>query len=232
MILEVKNLSISFSNYEVVKDLSFNVEKGETMALVGPNGAGKSVLFRALLNLIPYKGTINWQPNLKIGYVPQRLGVDQFFPLGTLEFLKFKQKDENKIYEILTQIGIGEKDQKKILQSRLGTLSGGEFQKILVAWATIDNPDVLLFDEPTAGIDLGGEETIYSLLNRMKKEHGFTILLISHDLHIVYHFADKVLCLNKKMFCYGEPSTALGSDVLTQLYGTEAKAFIHKHEEF
>ena len=237
-ILKVENLNVGFENDQVLKDLNFTVNKGDVLAIVGPNGAGKSVLFRALLDLIPHSGKIEWAKDLKISYVPQKISIDRELPLSVEEFLKFKKKSISEIVDTLNSLGImTDKNQhhseyhlqEHILKQRLGWLSGGQLQRVLIAWALLDNPDVLLFDEPTAGIDLGGEETIYGMLKKLHSERNLTMLLISHDINIVYKYANNVLCLNKEMICYGPPATALDSSALVKLYGSEAG--FYKHEE-
>jgi zinc transport system ATP-binding protein len=112
----------------------------------------------------------------------------------------------------------------------MGWLSGGQLQRILVAWAILDSPDVLLFDEPTTGIDVGGEETIYNLLKKLNDETALTILVISHDLNIVYKYANNVLCLNKEKLCFGPPSDVLDQQALIKLYGDEAGFYAHEHK--
>jgi zinc transport system ATP-binding protein len=238
-ILKVEDLGVNFDGDQVIKQLDFSVKKGDVMAIVGPNGAGKSVLFRALLGLIPYSGKIEWAKGLKIGYVPQKITIDRELPLSVEEFLKFKKKDSADIIDTLESLGIltpkrehhSEFHLKEhVLGQRLGWLSGGQLQRVLIAWALLDNPDVLLFDEPTAGIDLGGEETIYNLLKKLHDERNITILLISHDLNVVYKYADNVLCINKEMICYGVPSTVLDPAALVKLYGGEASFYKHDHK--
>lgn len=236
IILDIQNLTVSFDGDKVIDDLSFSIQKGDVIAIVGPNGAGKSVLFRALLGLVPYLGAIKWAPDLKIGYVPQRFGIDKDFPITVREFLRLKSKNYDKILSALESVDLKNKDMDKhhiehhLLNQRVGWLSGGQLQRILVAWAILDNPDVLLFDEPTAGIDVGGEETIYNLLKKLNDEMALTVLLISHDLNIVYKYANNVLCLNKEKICFGPPSDVLDPQALTKLYGGEARFYKHEHQ--
>lgn len=231
IILTVDNLGVKFDSQEVLKGLTLSVRKGDVLAIVGPNGSGKSVFFRALLNLVPYSGKIQWASGLKISYVPQKFNIDRDLPLSVEEFFKFKQKKREVVINALKAVGITDEHhvERHILRQRLGWLSGGQLQRILIAWSILDNPDVLLFDEPTAGIDIGGEETIYNLLKKLKDERGFTILLISHDLNIVYKYANNVICINKEMVCYGEPSTVLDPSSLAKLYGGEAGFYKHNH---
>lgn len=231
-ILEVKDLVVSFDNVNVFHDLSFELAHGEVMAVVGPNGSGKTVLFRALLQLIDYQGLINWTKNIKIGYVPQKLFVDSQFPVSVGDFFKFKTKSKEAITKALNSVGLsGDFGHLKyhVLNKKIGTLSGGQLQRVLIAWSIVNNPDILLFDEPTSGIDVGGEETIYNLLHKLQASSHLAIILISHDLNIVYKYADKVLCLNKEMICYGPPHEVLNTTSLSQLYSGETKFYEHKH---
>ncbi|OGN01788.1 MAG: ABC transporter ATP-binding protein [Candidatus Yanofskybacteria bacterium RIFCSPLOWO2_02_FULL_43_10] len=230
-ILSVENLGVKFDNNEILRGLNFIVQKEDVLAIVGPNGAGKSVLFRALLGLIPYSGKIQWAPGLKISYVPQKFNIDKDLPLSVEEFLKFKEKNPKKIIGALKSVGITDEHhiEHHVLKERVGWLSGGQIQRVLIAWSILNNPDVLLFDEPTAGIDVGGEETIYNLLKKLKDERGFTVLLISHDLNIVYKYANNVICVNKEMVCHGEPNVVLDPASLAKLYGGETSFYKHEH---
>ena len=234
-ILEIKDLNVSFGEHEVLKNLNFTVNKNDVLAIVGPNGAGKTVLFRALLGLIPYSGEIRWKPDTKIGYVPQKLYIDKEFPLSVEEFFQLKKTGYDEMLNSLSSVGIKWEDEHHlkhhILQKPIGTLSGGQLQRILIAWAISENSEVLLFDEPTSGIDVGGEETIYNLLSRLQREKHLTILLISHDLHIVYKYAHSVMCINKNMVCYGAPHEVLNPESLVQLYGGEASFYKHEHDQ-
>ena len=224
MILEVSNLSVSFGNQKVLDNVSFSVARDGTLAIIGPNGAGKSVLFRAILGLIPYQGEIKWAPNIKIGYVLQKLFVPKDLPLTVLEFLKLKENNISNIEKVLNSVGI-----KKIgiLKTRLGDLSGGEIQRVLIGNALLGNPQVLLFDEPTSGVDIAGEETIYALIERLKKEVDLTIIFISHELDIVYRHATDVLCLNKEKICFGKPREVIDKETLSKMYGEDVKVYKH-----
>ncbi len=230
-ILDVRDLSVSFGKQEVLRDISFEVNEGEIMAIIGPNGAGKSVLFQALMNLISYNGKIKWREDAQIGYVPQKLFEKAELPLTVKEFFILKSKnlffkDEQLIKSIVHELkSVGLKPE--ILNQQLANLSRGQFQRVLIAWAILRHPNVLLFDEPTAGIDLVGEDTIYNLLYKLKEERRMTILIISHDLSIVYRYANNVLCINKERLCFGEPKKALTTEQIERLYGESA--FYHHH---
>lgn len=226
-ILSVKNLSVDFDSEKIIDDLSFDVEKGETFVILGPNGAGKTVLLKALLGLIAYHGKITWQSSSRIGYVPQRLPLIKDIPLSVEEFFDFKKISGKERAEILKKVGI---DDAAVFKKRVGWLSSGQFQRILIAWALIGDCRVLLFDEPTAGVDIGGEETIYNLLHKIKKEKNLTIFLVSHDLNVVYKHATNVLCLNKQRICWGSPQEALTPENLEKLFGGAVKFYHHNHK--
>lgn len=236
-LLSVKNLSVRFNTQVVLDNLSFGINKGDFLAVIGPNGAGKTVLFRAILGLVPRDGEVVWPKHVKIGYVPQKLFVERDLPLTVLEFLGLKGAAKEESYEALQSVGfLKEKDhdghhrQHHLLGAKLGQISGGELQRVLIAYALINHPDILLFDEPTAGVDIGGEETIYSLLEKLHKEHGLTVIIITHDLNIISRYAKQVLCLNKEKICFGSPKEVLSPKVLEELYGTSIGLYTHDHK--
>jgi len=212
-ILKVSNLSVKLQDQPILDNISFKLKKGTTLAIVGPNGAGKTVFFRTLLNLVPYSGKIEWADKVKIGYVPQSLSVGDI-PISVKEFLSFKASSD--IENSLSSVGL---DSETILDKSLNVLSGGQRQRVLIAWAIIDKPNVLLFDEPTTGVDLDSEEAIYEMLNRLKKGREITILLISHDIHIVRDYSDYMLALNKCVTFFGESKKIMDPDLQRTIYG-------------
>lgn len=228
-ILEVKNLNVKFGHEAVIRDLSFKVSPGEFLTVIGPNGSGKTVLLRALLGLAPsYKGQVKWSKNKKIGYLPQ--GLTQLkvknIPLTVKEFLDLKKISDRNISELSSLAGI--KDDL-FFKRMIGDLSGGQFQRMLMIWALAGDPDALLFDEPMAGIDIGGEETIYDLLYSWWKMKKTTIILVTHDLNIVYKYSSKVLCVSKKNVCHASPEEVLLPEILEELYDMPIKFYKHKH---
>lgn len=233
-ILKVENLNVVLGGQKILKNLTFEVNNDDIIAVIGPNGAGKTVLFRTLLGLIPYEGLIKWQENIKIGYVPQKLFIESDLPLTTKEFFTFKEKNIAEVDKALKAVGFAEDVphkghlQEHVLNKKIGSLSGGELQRVLMAWSIIGHPNVLLFDEPTTGIDIGAEESIYALLKRLKEKENLTIFIISHELQIVYKYATKVICLNKENVCFGPPDTALSPETLNKLFGGEIG--IYKHQ--
>jgi len=226
-ILKVKNLNVSFGKEDIIKDLSFEVKRGEVLVILGPNGAGKTTLLRALLGLIPYEGEIVWESK-NISYLPpQELIQRKYLPPMTVEeFFGFKDVGKEDILKIFEEVGLD----ASLLKRPFNALSTGQFQRMMIAWALVDNPDILLFDEATYGIDAGGEETIYSLLHKFWEKRNITILLVTHDLDIVYEHANSVLCLNKEKMCYGEPTKILTPQNLEKIYGTGIKFYKHAHK--
>lgn len=234
IILNVTNISVNLDHEKILDGVSFEVKQGEALAIIGPNGAGKTVLFRALLGLVPYRGMIEWKQGVRIGYVPQKFFVEKSFPITVQEFFllkspRFWMPERTFIVHLqheLSLVGLS----KDILTKPLSELSGGQLQRILISWAMLNHPDVLLFDEPTAGIDVGAEETIYTILHKLQSDRGTTVILISHDLNIVYRYADKVLCVNKTMICHGKPEDVLNPKELAQVYG-EGGFYHHPEKE-
>ena len=236
-LLSVSELAVEINSHQIIENISFELSEDETMAVIGPNGAGKSVLFRALLGLLPHSGNIEWKKDVKIGYVPQKLAIDADLPLTTAEFFQLAGAKLSKVREALSWVGFEEDRPHRghlkdhVLSGRMGVLSGGELQRVLIAWALVRDPDVLLFDEPTSGVDVGAEETIYALLKKLQEKRKLAILLISHDLNVVYRFANKVICLNKEMVCYGPPADVLDKESLHKLYGGHVGIYQHSHKD-
>ena len=235
VLLSVSHLNVTFNRHKILDDISFEVKRDDTLAIIGPNGAGKTVLFKCLLGLLPYNGVVEWRKDTRIGYVPQRLYVGKDLPLTVEEFLGFKEKSTKKIEEALRLVGFTGDDAhlmhngERLLRTRLGILSGGEFQRVLIAFALLGNPNVLLFNEPTSGVDVSAEETVYALIERLKKKVDLTIIFISHELGIVYKHAASVLCLNKEKVCFGPPREVIDKESLQKLYGEDVQ--FHHHED-
>lgn len=224
-ILKVEDLTVKFDEEVVINDLSFSVMEKDVLVILGPNGAGKTTLLRTLLGLVPHEGRITWKKE-DIAYMPPQelFGRKELPPLRISEFFRFKQSDQEKVRQGLKDVGLEE----TVLDKKFGTLSTGQFQRMIIAWSLVNDPSVLLFDEPTAGIDIGGQETIYSLLHKFWKERGLTILLVTHEMNVVWEHARNVLCLNKKKLCYGRPKKVLTPETLEKLYGTGIKFYEHQ----
>jgi zinc transport system ATP-binding protein len=224
-LLSVRDLAVAFEGKKIIDRVSFDLFPGEVLAVIGPNGAGKSVLLKTLVGLAAKSaGEIAWAPGVSIGYLPQRFHVDHYLPMTVEEFLSLKPHAGKGLREALAMAHVDH----SLLKKNLAYLSGGQLQKVLLAWTLIDRPSLLLFDEPTENVDVAGQESIYSLLHELQDTLGIAIVIVSHDLHVVYRYADHVLCLNQHMVCFGEPHTELTEKTLTELYGDHA-LFHHQH---
>ena len=225
--LAVRELSVGFGQTVVIERLSFEVPRGSALAIVGPNGAGKSVLAKALIGALPHEGTIRWEDNSKIGYVPQKLDIERDLPVTGGDFLHAKavvaRASQGDVANVLELVGL----KPESVGKSIGALSGGQFQRMLVAAALIGHPTVLLLDEPTAGVDEPGQDSINHTLDRLRDERGLTILFISHDLSVVYHYATNVLCLSRGHACFGVPRQVLTPQLLQELYGAPIAYHVH-----
>lgn len=228
MFLKVEKLNVTLNEEKIIENLSFQVSQGEILTIMGPNGAGKSVLLRTLLGFLPYEGKIIWEQKPKIGYLPQ--GLTQLrvkdFPLTIQDFFALKSPlpTRSEIVRFLNLVGL----EKDILTKNAGCLSGGQFQRMLVAWVLISHPQTIFFDEPTTGIDIGGGENLYSLLHTIREKEKITIFLVTHDLSIVSRYSDEVLCLaNKGHNCFGTPQEILDPKKLEKVFGAKIKFYKH-----
>jgi zinc transport system ATP-binding protein len=227
-ILDVANLSVSFGSATVLANLSFSVETGTSLAVIGPNGSGKTVLFRALIGSIPYEGSIRWAPGTRIGYVPQKLDLERDIPITGLDFLSARAalagRRGTNVDRAITLVGLS----REVTAKSVGTMSGGQFQRLLVAFALVGQPNVLLLDEPTSGVDEPGQERLNELVRRLQQDEGLTVLFISHELSVVFRYANSVLCLGREGAYIGPPKTILTPERLHEVYGTEAGYHVHE----
>lgn len=212
-ILRVSDLSVRLQNQTILDKINFRLRRGTTLAVLGPNGAGKTMLFRALLNLVPHTGKIEWAGKVRIGYVPQNIEVDDI-PISVKEFLYLKDRKD-----VEDSLGPVKLNNQNISEKTLGRLSGGQLRRVLIAWALADSPNILLFDEPTTGVDMDSEEPIYKTLDELKKKNRITILLITHDIHIVREYSDCLLALNRCATFFGDSKEIMNPAVQKIIYG-------------
>lgn len=241
--LAVNNLTVKLDQHTVLNNISFTVAPEQTTAIIGPNGAGKSILLKAILKLIPKEhgsvkifGIDHEQFSRLaplISYIPQSFVMNQNFPLtvrglfalSTPGPIGLSAAAHERMMDLLQMVGMN-----NIASARLSTLSGGQLQRVLIAYSLLKKPRLLLLDEPSAGIDIRGQETIYTLLERIQRQEHVTLVLVSHELDIVARHAAQVLCLNRNLICAGTPEKALTTEVLEQMYGASASHFTHHHE--
>ena len=230
-LLEVKNLSVAIEGKVILENLNFELQTRETLSILGPNGAGKTVLLKALLNLVPYSGEVHWSADVRIGYVPQKIDADRHLPLTYSDLFISKCRILNIASDEINAISHSVGLTREMLETPVGHLSGGQFQRGLIGFALIGNPNVLLLDEPTASIDESGEEHIYELIHRLQDQFKLAVITVSHDLSFVYRYATTVLCLNRRSVCIGTPREALTPAVLEQLYGPSHGYYQHDPAE-
>jgi zinc transport system ATP-binding protein len=229
-VLRVSDLRVGFGARPILQKLSFEVQRGDTLAVLGPNGAGKTVLLRALLRLIPFSGQIDWAPEMRLGYVPQKIAADRNLPMQVRDLLAAKARLLHLAPDAVESVAESVELPRELLASGIGVLSGGQFQKVLIAFALLGEPNVLLFDEPTASLDELSEERVYGLLAELQRSRGLTILLVSHDLSVVYQKANKVLCLSRDTVCFGSPREILTPQTLASIYGAPPTFYRHAQE--
>ncbi|NLN04760.1 MAG: ABC transporter ATP-binding protein [Clostridiaceae bacterium] len=233
-LVEVKDLTVYYGNTKALSNVNLEVEEGEYLGIIGPNGGGKTTLLKCIAGLLKYKtGTIRIRDreNTKIGYVPQFTNLDKSFPI-TLEevvlsgminpklkpFYRYTQKEKDRAYELLEKVGIS-----NLAKRQISELSGGEFQKMLIARALAQEPKLLLLDEPTASVDAKSRSQIYKLLGMLNEE--MTIILVTHDLMAISSEVRSLACLNNTLVYHGEPE--MNDTILTQMYGCPVDLIAH-----
>jgi len=217
MMLSLENISFRPGETTILKNIDLTVSEHEIITIVGPNGAGKSTLLNIALGLIqPTSGKVNRRKNLTIGYVPQLINRDYTMPISVTDFVSLARTKKNKVsvQQLLKELGLGE-----LKDALLSNLSGGELRRALFARSLIATPELLVLDELTAGIDFVGQEDFYHQINILRNKYGFSILMVSHDLHLVMSATDRVICLNTHICCQGKPSYVLEDEHYLALFG-------------
>ncbi|MEZ5992864.1 MAG: metal ABC transporter ATP-binding protein [Planctomycetota bacterium] len=232
-LLKLDHVSVSANGRKLVDDVTLELERGKLVALIGPNGAGKTTLLRAILGLVKYDGEITI--NAPVGYVPQRLQYDRTLPMTVLEFMALTLQKrpvafgiparvKRRVLELLDTVGAA-----RLARSSLGGLSGGELQRVMFASALQESPKLLLLDEPAAGVDIEGEATFHELILKQVREHGATVVLVSHDLSVVSDITDQVVCLNKTLRCVGSAHDLLTAETIAEVFGGHKAVYGHHH---
>lgn len=215
-LIAAKGLGVTLSGRQVLHHVDFSIKRGEIVTIVGPNGSGKTTLLRALLGMLaPQTGQVTRAKGLRVGYVPQRLAIDPRLPMPVARFLSLpRRQSAGAMADALARVGIpGLSDQD------MATLSGGQFQRVLLARALLDRPDILMLDEPTAGLDQPGIASFYRLIAQMRDDLGCAVLSVSHDLHVVMSASDRVVCINGHVCCEGTPAVVSAAPEYRALFG-------------
>jgi len=228
-LIGARGLTVRLGGEEVLKGVSLAVEPGEIVTILGPNGSGKSTLLRALLGILPLSsGEVIRAPELRIGYVPQRLAIDPSLPMTVRRFLSLPVRvPDERAAAALARVGVPE-----VGQRQMAALSGGQFQRVLLARALLSDPQVLILDEPTQGLDQPGEAAFYRLIEEVRAETGVAVLMVSHDLHVVMAASDRVICLNHHICCEGTPRVVSSAPEYRALFGlgTRGALALYRHE--
>ena len=230
ILLKVENVGISVNGKSLVRGVSLEVKQGEIVTLIGPNGSGKSTTAKIALGI--YKkidGKVKTYTN-KIGYVPQKISIDWTLPIRVLDFMTLTEElTQDQINSALNMTGV-----EHLKNKSLSNLSGGEFQRVLIARAISKQPELLVLDEPVQGVDFKGEIALYKLIKEISEKMKCGILLISHDLHVVMSATDFVVCLNGHVCCSGTPHIVAQDDNYKKLFGDRASNILslyeHKHD--
>lgn len=246
ILIELDNVSFSYGLVPVLEHLSFSVHQGEYLGIIGPNGGGKTTLLKIILGLLdPMEGTVrifgrdrhDFTERYRIGYVPQRATqADGSFPATVFEvvrsgriprlglFHQFTKKDNEAVVRAMEISRI-----ERYSSTLIGNLSGGERQRVFIARALAGEPDILILDEPTVGVDIGAQKTFYEFLESLNQEHKLTIIFVSHDVDVVSQKTQTLLCLNHNLVCHGPSGDLLDDHILKRLYGQEAAKIKHNY---
>ena len=230
VLLSASNLGYTIRGHQVLDAVSLKLHGNEIVTLIGPNGAGKTSLVRILLGLKKVStGEIYRKPGLKIGYVPQKLHIDPVLPLRVRDFLLTAGRfDEAHLSRVLEEVHMSH-----LLKSAVQTLSGGEFQRVLLARALLHQPDVLVLDEPAQGVDIIGQQALYQTIKHIRDRHACGVLMVSHDLHLVMASADQVVCLNTHICCTGHPDDVSAHPEYLKIFGQAMEGlapYSHHHD--
>ncbi len=231
LLAALSGVSFRYGKLSVLQSVDLEVRKGEIVTLIGPNGAGKSTLLKLVLGLLqPSAGTAFRRPDLRVGYVPQRLHVDAILPITARRFLCLpKRSDEARLMACLEEVGA-----PQVLGRAMQDLSGGEMQRLLLARALLRDPDLLILDEPLQGVDIGGQQSLFQLIETVRTSRGCGVILVSHDLHVVLAGTDRVVCLNKHICCSGKPESVSRNPAYLTLFGQQnaegVALYQHRHD--
>ncbi len=225
-LITARNVGWSVGGQPVLSNIDMTVRRGEVVSVIGPNGAGKSTLLRVLMGVVTTAtGSVQRKPGLRVGYVPQHIAIDPALPLSVERLLVLACNDRTRVQEALSEVGAAECHDKPVQ-----TLSGGEFRRVLLARAILRDPDLLVLDEPLAGVDVSGQAELYRLIGRLRDRYRAGVLMVSHDLHLVMAETDHVICLNHHVCCAGHPEQVSRDPAYAELFGDAVAVYTHIHD--
>lgn len=232
MLVTLQNIQLTIEQRPVLRDIYLQVARGEIVTLIGPNGSGKSSLVKIVVGLLKAStGQRQLAPQLRMGYMPQSLKLDKSLPLTVRHFLQLSRTKPSPI-ELL--IALNDVGAEPLLEQSVHTLSGGEWQRVLLARALLQKPDLLVLDEPMQGVDLTGQEELYNLIALLPQKYQCGVLMVSHDLHLVMAATDRVICLNSHICCQGHPESVTNHPEYLRLFGVQGSkglaVYSHHHD--
>ena len=230
-LISAKNVSVLKHQKSILDNIDIQINKNDFITIIGPNGAGKTMLLKCLMGFYkPTSGRIERKEKLKIGYMPQSISIINTMPMTVKNFITVrKQYDDISLYKVISEVDIGE-----IVNKQLSVLSGGEMQRVLLARSLLNNPDLLILDEPAQNLDISGQLNFYKLLQEIYSKRNISILMVSHDLHLVMVSTKKVLCLYKHICCSGAPQQIAKDPEFLSMFGKDManmmSIYQHSHD--
>jgi zinc transport system ATP-binding protein len=232
-LVKIDSLSFIIEDKKILDNINLKLVPGKIVTIIGPNGSGKTTLVRSIIGIIkPTSGSIWLNPEIKIGYMPQKLNLNKNLPLSVLDFLKLEigsKINKKTLDHVIQELGI-----KNILSSDLRKISGGEMQRTILAKALLVEPNLLILDEPISGLDINGQVEFYQLIDKLRLEKNISILIISHDLHTVMRKSDHVICLHHHICCEGAPEFVNKQEYFGQTFDSETlktlSIYEHRHD--
>ena len=226
LLVQLSHIGLYYGQRAVLKDIDLSIAPHEIVSLIGPNGAGKSSLVKILLGIqAPQQGTIKRKAKLKMGYVPQRFNPSSSLPLRVTDLLESKKINTDLLEQIIVETGIAH-----LLQRQVQQLSGGERQRVLLARALLNQPELLVLDEPMQGLDIQSETELYAYVRTLPARYGCAVLMVSHDLQWVMQGTQRVICLNHHICCSGTPSDIQQHPAYQEIFGTQRVIYQHHHD--